>query len=157
MKNPLFAKVLSRILAITILLSFLFISQKSIAQDSISTSFLDKKVKFSILPIVYYTPETKLALGIGSSIAFKFPESEEISSFQVGAVYTFRKQFLSYLPFNLFLKKGYRLRGEIGYYDFVYEYFGIGDIPQNQSFFTAKFPRIQLLGLKSIKKDLFVK
>ncbi len=156
MKNPLFSMVFGRYYVLIFFPIFFIFSQNIVAQDTTDVDFLDKKVKFSILPIVYYTPETKLALGAGSSIAFKLPDSKEISSLQIGAVYTFRKQLLSYLPFNLFFKNGNRLRGELGYYDFIYEYFGIGDIPGNQSFYTAKFPRMQLLGLKALKNDIFV-
>ena len=155
MKIPLFPKV-SGYSYLLIFLTFFFISFQNIAaQDSTDVKNLDKKVKFSVLPVIYYTPETKLALGAGSSLAFKLPESNEISSLQIGAVYTFRKQLLSYLPFNLFFKNDKRLKGEFGYYDFIYEYYGIGDIPGNQSFYTAAFPRFQVLGLKSFKKDIF--
>jgi len=115
-----------------------------------------KKTKIIVLPVVYSTPETSLALGAGTSISFPLGDSESISSVQFGGVYTLRKQLLIYLPFNLFWKNDlYRSKGEVGFYDYVFEYYGIGDQPEAQSFYDAQYPLIKGNVLRRLKENLY--
>ena len=114
-------------------------------------------VKIAVLPILYYTPETRLAFGAGGSIAFKMKSAKTISSLQLGAIYTLRKQLLTYLPFNLFIgpEDRFRFKGEAGYFNFIYEYYGIGSIPNEQALYTARFPRVRLAAFRKIGKDIY--
>lgn len=116
-----------------------------------------KKLEFAVLPVVYVTPETGLALGAGASVAFDIKDAVHPSNVLIGAVYTLRKQFLAYLPFELYLKEDkYRMKGEVGYYDYVFEYYGIGDRPNERELYDARFPRMRFALLRKIRANVFV-
>ena len=79
------------------------------------------------------------------------------SNIQAGFAYTTYNQILSYLPFQLFVaKRKYWLQGELGYYRYVFNYFGIGnDLPTDYiEKYDARFPRVRFNGLRNIAPGL---
>jgi len=128
-----------------------------IEQDSLSPT----QKKIVPLPIFYRTPETGSAFGGGAIMTFRFAgqtESTLRSQLQVAFIYTLRKQILAYMPFELYFKNGdLRMFGEIGYFKYVYPYFGIGpNISQeDEEFFSVNFPRIEYNLVRRIKPNLF--
>src|SRR4051794_19451230 len=84
--------------------------------------------RFSLLPLplLYYTPETRLGYGVAATATFRFksdtshqgyPSQVRPSQVTVGAAYTQNKQLLFYIPFQLFYKNNlYFANGELGYY-----------------------------------------
>ncbi len=120
------------------------------------------RLKIIGLPIVLYSPDTKLGGGVGGLLTFNF-KSDSIgarrSSVTVGAVYTQLNQLLLYFPFQLFPhNQAYWLSGEISYYRYIYNYFGIGN---NVSLdylekYEAAYPRIRISAVKKIKPNLYV-
>ncbi len=119
-----------------------------------------KRFKFSGFPVIYYSPETKLAFGLVGLNTFRWKNETDlprISNVTVGFAYTLNKQLLIYLPFTFYLKRDtYRLSGEIGYYDYKYFYFGTGNkgiVPEEA--YTVKYPRIRFNAYQRLGKNWF--
>ncbi len=103
---------------------------------------------FAAVPIVYFTPETNWALGAGGSYTFYLDSlGHRPSTIQLGGAYTLRKQFLSYFSFNLYNPdRRLEMEGELGYYNYVYKYWGIGNrLPgyQEESY-DVTYPRLRI-------------
>lgn len=120
------------------------------------------RAKIVALPIGFYTPDTKIGGGVGGILTFNFPQDSlgaRRSSVTIGAVYTQLNQILLYFPFQLFPKnQAYWLNGEVGYYRYVYNFFGIGNAISNDYIekYTATFPRVRLNLGKKVAPGLFV-
>ena len=131
-------------------------------QDSLAVCdrFLCKSSIIPI-PIVYYTPETRLAGGAAVLYAFRTrgqPVEQRPSQVQLGLAYTQNKQVLLYLPFQFFSREEqFQVNGELGYYRYVYQLFGIGnDTPESsKEFYDTDFPRLRVNGLYQFKKDWY--
>ena len=114
------------------------------------------------LPVVFYTPETSLGFGVAGVYAFNFKDDSltaRPSSVQVVAAYTLQKQLLLYFPFTLFVDNGdYYTYGEVGYYRYVYQFFGIGNEvdPDFEEVYSVNFPRIRLTALKRVHPKWYV-
>lgn len=130
-----------------IFLSLFFLVFELNAQPS--TSGNEVKKTLSVLPVIYYTPETRWVFGAGAVSNFNLGKAEHTyeSQLAAGIAYSLRKQFLSYLSGRLFFPENQALLfGELGWYDYVYFYFGQGmNInEENEELFLARFPRIRL-------------
>ncbi len=130
-------------------------------------SFAQKKEKspnrFKIvaLPVVFYTPDTKLGGGAGGLSTFNF-KSDSLrarrSSVTVGVVYTQLKQVLLYFPFQLFPNnQKYWIAGEVGYFRYIFNYFGTGNEVSRDFLekYDATFPRIRLNLSKKVAPNLY--
>jgi len=142
-------------------LCLIFGSQLSATSQS-SVADTAKDYSFIALPLVFSTPETSWGFGGATNVTFRFkgePKTSRPSQFQLGAAYTLNKQFLSYLPFQLFLKEEkYKVYGELGYYRYVYFYYGNGNntLKANEETFNANYPRVRLNALYGLNKRWFV-
>lgn len=119
-----------------------------------------KRFKFSGFPVLYYAPETKLAFGLVGINTFKWKDDlpdARVSNVTVGLAYTLNKQLLIYLPFTLYLKQDhYRISGEVGYYDYNYYFFGIGNQnPVAKEKYHVSYPRIRLNTYRKLGKSWF--
>ena len=108
-----------------------------------------KNFKVNTFPFAYYLPESSLGFGAAGVATFRFPNESmdsRPSSFQFGAVYTLKNQILFFLPFELYKDEGnIRFEGELGYYKYFYNFFGIGS-QSNKSdleFYDVTFPRVR--------------
>ena len=121
-----------------------------LAQDSIPTQNGFRKSSLIPIPLVYYTPETGWAGGAAVLYAFRWRgQADRLrpSQLQLGFAYTQRKQLLLYLPFQFFFdQERYQAFGELGYYRYVYQFFGIGNntLQQNEESYAVDFPRVRL-------------
>ncbi len=131
----------------------------TVLEDSLPS---DKKVTFLALPLVFYAPETNLGFGAAGLAAFRLPgeiDSSLVSQVQFGVAYTLLNQLLVYFPYRINWGKGqYTSFGEVGYYRYVYRYFGIGNSGNESTdeWYDAQFPRIRFNLLKKIAPDLFL-
>lgn len=100
------------------------------------------------LPIVFFTPETNWAFGAGASYTFHLDSlRQRPSTLQLGGVYTLRNQLLSYFSYNLFHpQQRWELSGELGYYNYTYKYWGIGNrLPAGQEeSYEVLYPRLRI-------------
>ena len=123
---------------------------------------------FSVLPLplIYYTPETRLAYGVAATATFRFRRDMHVlradSSGQAGATvrpsqitlgfaYTQNKQILFYLPFQLFYDQDkYYINGEAGYYRYTYFFYGVGQQEVTRELYAVDFPRIRINAFRRI-------
>lgn len=113
------------------------------------------------LPLFFFTPDTKFGGGAGGISTFNFPKDSlgaRRSSVTVGVVYTQLNQLLLYFPFQLFPQnQRYWISGEVGYYRYVFNYFGTGNqfSPDFIEKYDATFPRIRLNLSKKVAPGLY--
>ncbi len=110
------------------------------------------RVHFSGLPVVYYTPETKLAFGGLGIITFANPHYRQRypSQVQLGVAYTTNQQLLFYVPFRIYLAKDlFTAYGELGYYKYSYFFYGIGNTQpvDYKELYKVNYPRVRVNGL----------
>lgn len=126
-------------------------------QDSIQQA----KNAIFILPLVYYTPETRWVFGVGGATNFNLGEANNTYESQAafGVAYSLRKQFLSYASWRIFTSKNKNLfSGEVGWYDYVYFFYGIGNqVRESDSeTYNARFPRLRFDYLRRISASTYL-
>jgi outer membrane protein assembly factor BamA len=127
------------------------------AQDT-----LNKKPSLKGLPAAFYLPETRVGIGCIGILTFymnKTSSSQFPSSLTMGGAYTQNKQILLFLPYNLYFKnRKHWLYGEVGYYRYIYNFYGIGNfIPtQYSESYTANFARLRFTALTKISKSKYI-
>lgn len=126
-------------------------------QDSIVV----KQFHLSGFPVVYYSPETKLAYGVLGIIAFRNLQYRQKypSQVQLGAAYTTNKQLLLYMPFRVYACKDHlAFYGELGYYKYSYYFYGIGNnqAPDYKELYKVNYPRVRLNLLTGIHSKLYI-
>jgi len=113
------------------------------------------------LPVFFFTPDTKFGGGAGGIATFNFPKDSigaRRSSVTIGVVYTQLNQLLLYFPFQLFPQnQKYWISGEVGYYRYVFNYFGTGNgfPPDYIEKYDATFPRIRLNLSRKVAPGLY--
>jgi len=131
------------------LLAFFLIAHSLHSQeDSLRTKIL-------ALPIVFYSPDTRWGFGASGIVTFQTDREHpgKRSSITFGGAYTQLKQILFYAPFQLYFKEDqWWLYGELGYYRYVYNFFGIGNEapPDYLEKYDATYPRLRLSALRKI-------
>lgn len=121
-----------------------------------------KKSSFIPIPIVYYTPETRWAGGVAALYTFRLSgQSDEArpSQIQLGLAYTQEKQILIYLPFQFFSRdENWQTYGELGYYRYVYQFFGIGNNTrtEDEESYDVTYPRVRLNLLRQVAPHHFL-
>lgn len=135
--------------------SLLFATLLSTPADSI----LPKRFSLLPLPVVYYTPETRFGYGFAPTATFRFRgdtgRSVRPSQVTVGAVYTQNRQLLLYLPFQIFYKNNlYFANGELGYYNYNYFFFGLGQREVPNELYGVNFPRLRVNVFRRIGQSI---
>lgn len=115
------------ILVAFVLVLFLVNNRSTFAKENEKA---EKKNDLTILPIVYYTPETKIAGGLGGVCYLRASGNnsrQRTSSLLTDLVYTQRKQVIfEFLP-DLYFKSGdYYLRGFLTLKRYSEKFYGIG-------------------------------
>lgn len=97
-------------LFLMVLTSSLFSQQTTVRKDGqqivISEESEPDRMGLTLLPIVYYTPETRIAFGLGSLITYRFGlvfKKARPSTMFVGAIYTQLKQFTLQIKPEIYL------------------------------------------------------
>lgn len=117
---------------------------------------LPKRVALIPLPLVYYTPETRLAYGAALTATVRFRRDTAFadarpSQLTLGVAYTQNGQLLLYLPFQLFYARNtYYAYGEVGYYRYSYYFYGLGEHGVSRELYGVNFPRIRLNAFRRI-------
>ncbi|MEX2484700.1 MAG: BamA/TamA family outer membrane protein [Brumimicrobium sp.] len=134
-----------------VILPFFALSQK---KDS--TAY---KPKIVGVPILFYGPETSLGFGAAGFFTFKMDKFDTVirtSLINVGGAYTLENQILSYASYDLWLSSNnYNITGELGYYRYFYDFWGVGTDPKQIERYSLNFPRIRFEGVKQIYKGLY--
>lgn len=119
------------------------------------------KPSFRGLPFAYYTPDTRWGVGALGIFTFNFNNDSlgaRKSNISFGASYTQLNQILLAAPFQVFVNNArYWIYGELGYYRYQYNLFGIGNrIPSDYiETYTATYPRVRLNMLRKLKPNVY--
>jgi len=128
----------------------------------VANSQVIKDKKLVVLPVGFYLPETGFSLGGAGLLSFRFKSdstNSRPSQLQLGGAYTQRKQILSYLFYQFYPQNGkYQFTGELGYYKYVYKYFGIGPNAESslEENYKVTYPRLRINALKQFKKAQYL-
>jgi len=121
-----------------------------------------KKSSFILLPILFYTPETKIAGGLGCLYYFRTSDHKvktRPSSIWMGLIYTQKKQFfIDFYP-DLYLKKEvYHLTGNFSFRKFPDKFFGIGNntTEDMEEHYTSQAFNLALCLQKKVRSKLYV-
>lgn len=115
-------------------------------------------LKKTILPIVYYLPETSLAFGASGMATFRFngePQSSKTSSIILGASYTLKNQILFFLPYEIYKNnEKIRYKGELGFYKYFYNFNGLGHDSNYEDLevYEVTFPRLVFNYSRAVSK-----
>ena len=118
-----------------------------------------KRFNWTVLPVVYYTPEAGLAYGGGGAVTYLFKDSKRPSQATFGAVHTTLNQLLLYANYRAFWNKDkYLSYGEVGYYKYEYIFYEIGSKStlENERFYNVNFPRLRASFLRKIDRDFYL-
>ena len=140
-----------------LILTFIVIrSSALLAQDTEKDT---NKVNNTILPVLFYLPETGFAFGGTGITTFRLrgeSQSSRASQFVYSAAYTLKNQLLIFLPFELYRKENrHRLKGELGFYKYFYNYYGLGGESRAEDLenYDVLFPRINVDFSSSIIRE----
>jgi outer membrane protein assembly factor BamA len=123
---------------------------------------LPQKNSFLGYPVLFHLPETRWGIGAAASYQFHIDRSDTVSpgsQVQFGLAYTQNKQFLVYLPYNLWWsQRKNNLSGELGFYDYSYPFFGVGfdqkgDLDEQ---YEVSFPRLRANFLRLITNGWYL-
>lgn len=112
------------------------------------------------LPLVYYTPETRLAYGAAVVFTVRFRQDSAFtdarpSQFTLGAAYTQNRQLLLYVPFQVFYRHNtYYAYGEAGYYRYNYFFYGVGEQAVSRELYGVNFPRVRVNAFRRVGAGL---
>ena len=121
-----------------------------------------KNFKLTAMPVLFYLPETGLGyggLGIGT---FRFkgePLESYPSSVQLAVSYTSKNQLLIWAPYELYWdNEKWRFFGELGFYKYFYNFYGIGINAQEENFETYEvdFPRLRTSVLREVLPNFLI-
>ncbi len=142
----------------------LFIALFIILADKIfSTNFKDSlKNRFLAIPVVFYSPDTRFAFGVGGNYNFLWSKKKfyfNKNQIKFGASYAQNKQILFYSGFQLlFNKQKQWCYGEIGYYLYRFPFYGIGQELKSKYLekYDVRFPRIRVYALQKVSPHIFL-
>jgi len=152
-----------------LLMSALFCSNLVFAQaeeptiDDTTSVKEDKSKGIILLPLLYYTPDTRLAYGAMGVKYFKLRSNKNdkitrLSYTKLLIDYTQNKQLDIWASWNIFTsEEKYIIKGEARYRNFPDRYYGIGNntpIGANE-FYAYDLLTMKILGLKSIGDRMF--
>ncbi len=133
----------------------------SVAQEKSPEKAPQKTSGFNILPVLFYTPETKLAFGVGAIYYFRLTEDPEVkrpSNISALLIYTQRKQFSIKLNPDFYLRGNTHIQGELSLARYPDKFFGIGSATpaEAEEDFTAKYGRLKVEALQPVYRKLNV-
>lgn len=120
------------------------------------------KSRLIFSPLMYYTPETRLAFGGAGSYIFRLTGcqgSTRPSSISPLVIYTLEKQFRALVKSELYFKNNnYRLESEIKFEKYPNKFFGIGSSTReaDEEIYTSKSINFQLSVLKKLLKGFHI-
>ena len=120
------------------------------------------RTKRSLLPVVFFLPETSLGFGamVVSTMEFmKHEEETRPSQFIFSNAYTLRRQFLLFAPYEFYSNGNRdRIKGELGYYRYFYNYFGVGrrSSAEDLETYNVNFPRIDVNYSRRVHSNLYL-
>ncbi|RSK33280.1 BamA/TamA family outer membrane protein [Hymenobacter metallilatus] len=119
-----------------------------------------KRLALIPVPLVYYTPETRLAVGAAATATLRFSRDDGFAAARpsqatLAVAYTQNRQLLLYLPFQLFYNHNtYYAYGEAGYYRYTYYFYGLGRQEVPRELYSVNFPRVRVNAFRRVGRLL---
>lgn len=117
----------------------------SITKEDSIVSDTTKRRSITAFPIAFFLPETSLGFGALGIVTFNIGKEKSWRPSQVGlsGAYTLKKQVLFFMPYELYYKQKWKSLGELGYFRYFFNYYGIGNQSkkENLEIYDANFPR----------------
>ena len=129
------------------------------AQEPNSDSAGVHRTKFIPLPVVYYTPETRLGYGILGVCLFRTGPATRTSNVDFAILHTLNRQTVVEPTYTIFTRhEHYLLRGMFLFTQFPEFYYGLGDetTPSQKELISYKSLRAYNRFLRQIRPQLFV-
>lgn len=132
--------------------------------DPLYDTIQENKNGIFVLPLVYYTPDTRWAAGAAGVYYFRIPPKTEqqqetrTSYVQFLADYTQNRQFDAWGIWNIFTRdEDYLLQGELRFRNFPDRFYGIGNSTSSNAEEKYEYNLIRLnsLVLKEIKQHFY--
>jgi outer membrane protein assembly factor BamA len=119
----------------------------------------EKTSGLAFLPVIFYTPETKWALGGGGIYYFRLVRDKSVSrpsNISFFGAYSQRKQTNIEVNPDLYLKKGLHVQTKFQFSDFPDQFYGVGnDVTEDmEEPFTSRFAKVSIEALKKIRGPL---
>jgi len=136
------------------------ISQSTV-NDSINVTD-STEAKNTILPFLFFLPETGLAFGVTGITTFRLngeSTASRPSQILYSAAYTLKNQLLLYIPYEVYKNENkVRYKGEIGFYKYFYNFYGIGgeSLVDNLENYDVLFPRVDFNYSRSDIENVFI-
>ncbi len=132
--------------------NILFFTCEVNGQDVTSQTSNDTIVEdqFFIYPFVFYLPETRWGFGGVGLYTFRFKGERydsNPSQIQFTANYTQNKQINFIIPFELYwFNDKWKLKGELGYFKYLYNFYGIGNqsLLGDRETYKVNYPRFRV-------------
>ncbi|MBN8826611.1 MULTISPECIES: BamA/TamA family outer membrane protein [unclassified Spirosoma] len=142
-----------------LLVGLLLVAIQGRAQESGLDSVQSRRAQFIPLPVVYYTPETKLGYGLLGVCLFRTDSTARTSNVDFAIIHTLNRQTVVEPTYTVFThREHYLIRGMFLYTQFPEFYYGIGnETTDNQKeLISYKSLRAYNRLLRQIKPGLFV-
>lgn len=144
-----------------ILLFFTIVYFVAVASAQTKADSSSKNLSIFPLPVIYYTPETRLAYGVTSLFTFRLDKDIKTRNSQIetGIAHTQEKQWLFYVPYKLYFNQDkYYLFGELRYYIYRYKFYGVGNnVPSNyEETYNVNIPRLRINATKLVAPKLYL-
>jgi outer membrane protein assembly factor BamA len=115
----------------------------------------------SLLPLIYYTPETSWVFGGGAVANLNLGKNQNTYESQVaaGLAYSLFDQVLSYSSWRIYTPENKDLfLGEIGWYRYVYFFYGIGNQVEesDQEAYDARYPRFRFSYARQLRPNFYI-
>jgi hypothetical protein len=133
---------------------------KPLAEDSAQTAH--QKEGILLVPLLYYTPDTRLAAGAMGVYYFHTGSDEKetrLSFVKLLADYTQNKQVDVWSSWNVFTEgEKYLFKGELRYRNFPDRFFGIGNntVAEQEELFSYDLLSLKFLAMQQVRKHLFI-
>lgn len=115
-----------------------------------------KNFQLTALPVLFFLPETGIGYGGLGLSTFRLkgePKKSRPSTVQLGITFTNKQQVLFFMPFEIYSdNEKWRYLGELGYYQYFYNYYGRGvnSRVEDLETYDADFPRFRFSALREI-------
>ena len=144
---------------VLILLSVSTVAWSQNQADSVK----NRNTSIAVYPALGSSPETGFMFGVIGFFVKNNKEAEQDEFYRPTSIspyfiYTNKKQILTALDFDIYLKNGLNINTIIRYFNFPDFYYGIGTKtnPDQKELYTDRFIRLSGRVMKPMRKDLFV-
>jgi hypothetical protein len=137
-------------------------AQKWLGVKPLNDTISEEKKGFLLVPLVYYSPDTRWAAGAAGVYYFTLGDSSQttrLSYFKALADYTQNRQIDVWGEWNIFTGgEKYLFKGEVRYRNFPDRFYGIGnDSPKEaEEFYSYDYISFKTLQLRQVRPHLFV-